>query len=43
MVVAKLSLTKALAVGVVPFLIGDAVKIVLATLITRKVRERIRI
>ena len=43
MVVAKLSLIKALAVGVLPFLIGDAIKIVLAALISGKVRERIRL
>ena len=39
--VARLSPAKALAVGVLPFLIGDAVKIVLTALIALKLRERI--
>ncbi|MBN1613864.1 MAG: biotin transporter BioY, partial [Deltaproteobacteria bacterium] len=43
MVVAKLTVIKALAAGVVPFLIGDAIKIVLAALIAGRVRERIRV
>jgi biotin transport system substrate-specific component len=41
MVVAKLGLAKALAVGLLPPLPGDLVKIVAAALICRKVRERI--
>jgi len=42
MVVAKLSLAKAVAVGLLPPLPGDAAKIVVAGLIGRKVRERIQ-
>ena len=41
MVVAQLSLTKALAVGLLPPLPGDIAKIVVAALICRKVRGRI--
>ena len=41
--VAKLSLEKAFAVGVLPFLPGDVVKIVLASLIYIKVRNSIKI
>ena len=42
MVVAKLSLAKAVAVGLLPPLPGDIVKIVAAALICRKVRDRFR-
>jgi biotin transport system substrate-specific component len=41
MIVAKLSLTKALAVGLLPPLPGDIAKIIVAALICRKVRGRI--
>jgi biotin transport system substrate-specific component len=41
--VGKLSLEKASAVGVLPFLPGDALKIAAASVITLKVRDRIRI
>ncbi len=41
--VAKLGLGKAVAVGALPFLVGDAVKIVAATLISRKLGEYIRV
>ena len=41
--VARLSLAKAVAVGVVPFLAGDILKIVLAALIYDKIRGRIKI
>ncbi len=41
--VAKLGLGKAVAVGALPFLIGDGVKIVAATLISRKLGEYIRV
>lgn len=41
--VARLHIAKALSVGVLPFLIGDGIKIVAATLIARKVRDHIRI
>ena len=41
-IVAKLTLKKALTVGVLPFLIGDALKIILATLITIKIRDKIK-
>lgn len=39
--VAHISITKALLVGVVPFLIGDLLKIVTATLIALKLRNKI--
>lgn len=41
--VGKLSLEKAAVVGVLPFLPGDALKIAAASVITLKVRDRIRI
>lgn len=41
--IANLSLKKAVVVGLIPFLIGDVIKIVAVTLITLKVRDRIRI
>lgn len=41
--VGKLSLEKAAAVGVLPFLPGDALKIAAAAVITLKVRDRIQI
>lgn len=40
-VVAKLGFAKALSVGMIPFLIGDAVKIAVATFVTLKLRKRI--
>lgn len=40
--VAKLSLTKALAVGVVPFLVGDVLKIIAAAGICLKVRDHLK-
>ncbi|MBN2666459.1 MAG: biotin transporter BioY, partial [Bacteroidales bacterium] len=40
-VVGKLSFAKAVSVGMIPFLIGDAVKIVVATFVTLKLRNRI--
>ncbi|MCL0064514.1 biotin transporter BioY [Dehalococcoidia bacterium] len=42
-VVAGLPLTRAIAVGVVPFLIGDAIKIIAATFITSKLRGMIKL
>lgn len=39
--VAKLTLLKAISVGMLPFLIGDAVKIVVAGLVTIKVRDKV--
>jgi biotin transport system substrate-specific component len=42
-VVADLPMTRAIAVGVVPFLIGDALKIVVATFITLKLRVMIKL
>jgi len=42
-VVGKLPVEKAAAVGVLPFLPGDALKIAAASVITLKVRDRIRI
>ncbi|MCL0103527.1 biotin transporter BioY [Dehalococcoidia bacterium] len=42
-VVAGLPLTRAIAVGVVPFLIGDAIKIIAATFITLKLRGMIKV
>lgn len=41
--VARLHMMKALSVGVLPFLIGDGIKIVAATFIARKVREHVRV
>ncbi len=41
--VAKLTVRKAVSVGVVPFLIGDALKIIVATLIAQKVRNRVKL
>ena len=41
--VAHLSITKALLVGVVPFLIGDLLKLVTAALIALKLRNKINI
>jgi len=41
MAVAKLSVEKALAVGVLPFLLGDALKIAVAVPLTLKVRGRV--
>ena len=41
--VANLTLKKAITVGVLPFLIGDALKIILAILITLKIRDKIKL
>jgi biotin transport system substrate-specific component len=41
--VAKLSLLKATAVGVLPFLPGDILKIILATIISVKLKQRIKV
>ena len=41
--VAHLSLKKAIAVGVLPFLIGDAIKIAAATLLIVKIKSKIQI
>ena len=41
--VAHLSITKALLIGVVPFLIGDLLKLVTVTLIAHKLRNKIKI
>ena len=41
--VAKLSLIKAAAVGVLPFLPGDIIKIILAAIISVKLKNRIKI
>jgi len=42
-IVAGLPMTRAIAVGIVPFLIGDAIKIIAATFITIKLRGMIRL
>ncbi len=42
MMAAMLTLKKAILVGVVPFLIGDTIKILAATYITLKIRDRIK-
>jgi biotin transport system substrate-specific component len=42
-IVAKLTLKKAITVGVLPFLIGDALKIILTILITLKIRDKIKL
>jgi biotin transport system substrate-specific component len=39
--VARLTMTKALAVGVLPFLVGDLFKILLTALLALKLRERL--
>ncbi len=39
--VAKLSLNKAIAVGVLPFLIGDAIKILAAAFVVKKVGDKL--
>lgn len=41
--IARLSVTKAVSVGMVPFLIGDAVKVLAAAVITLKVRNRVKV
>jgi biotin transport system substrate-specific component len=41
--VAKLPLEKALAVGVLPFLPGDVLKIIAAAMITLKTRDKVRL
>ena len=41
--VAKLSVYKSISAGVLPFLIGDAIKIIAAALITLKLRDRVKI
>jgi len=42
MIIAKLPMDKAITVGVLPFLIGDALKIAAAAFITMKLRGRVR-
>ncbi|MCF8129242.1 MAG: biotin transporter BioY [Deltaproteobacteria bacterium] len=42
-VVAKLSLNKAIAVGVLPFLIGDLVKILATAFVVQKIKPRFRL
>jgi len=42
-VVAKLSLEKALAVGVLPFLPGDVLKIIAAAMVALKTRDKVRL
>ncbi len=41
--VARLSLEKALTVGVLPFLPGDALKIIAASLVTLKTRDKVKL
>ena len=41
--VAKLTVRKAVSVGVLPFLIGDALKIIAATLLSLKIRNKVKI
>ena len=41
--IAKLSFKKAVSVGVLPFLMGDALKIIAAALITLKIKDKIHI
>jgi len=43
MIIAKLSMVKAITVGAFPFLIGDVLKIVVASLLTLKIRDKIKI
>jgi biotin transport system substrate-specific component len=40
--IAKLSINKSILVGVLPFLIGDGLKIIAAALIILKIRDKIR-
>lgn len=40
--VAKLTLIKSISAGIIPFLIGDVLKIIIASAITLKVRDRIK-
>ncbi|MFC1862413.1 biotin transporter BioY [Thermodesulfobacteriota bacterium] len=40
--VAKLTVIKSLSVGVIPFLMGDLLKIIIASAVTLKVRDRIK-
>ena len=40
--IAKLSIDKSISVGVLPFLIRDALKIIAAAIITLKIRDKIR-
>lgn len=41
--IAKLSISKSISVGVLPFLIGDALKIIAAALIILKIRDKIKV
>ena len=41
--IAKLTVRKAVSVGVLPFLIGDGLKIIVATLIALKIRDKVKI
>ncbi len=41
--VAKLSLNKAIAVGVLPFLIGDVIKILAAAFVVQKIKPRFKL
>jgi len=41
--IARLSIDKAITVGVLPFLIGDTLKIAVAALIAVKIRDRVGI
>ncbi len=41
--VAKLSVNKAITVGVLPFLIGDMVKILATAYVVKKVKPKLRI
>lgn len=41
--VARLGVSKAVSVGVIPFLIGDCLKIILASLVVLRIRDRIRV
>jgi biotin transport system substrate-specific component len=42
-IVAKLTVGKAVTVGFLPFLIGDAVKIIVAALVSFKIRDKIKL
>jgi len=41
--VAEMGITKAVSVGVIPFLIGDCLKVILASVVVRKIRDKVRV
>jgi len=41
--VAQMGIAKAVSIGVIPFLIGDCLKIILASIVVIKIRDKIRV